>query len=198
MSSYFRFVLFWLLLAHFCFLVCFYVGTICACHAAHSSCPFIVTANVSHRMRAKLSPTQSNTAQGNPSHRYCCPMSINLTSFVYMLNFVSHKMRVKLSPAQWYTASQGNPNHHHRLLWFPFIVGQQLIPRDCMRGGGDTGYWVIIYLGNNLGSRKICWRWCYDVRDAKQRTQEVLKSISLQLVDKGDVNENLIEQDARV
>ena len=29
-------------------------------------------------------------------------------------------------------------------------------------------------------------------------TQEVLKSISLQLVDKGDVNENLIEQDAWV
>ena len=126
MSSYFRFVLFWLLLAHFCFLVCFYVGTICACHAAHSSCPFIVTANVSHRMRAKLSPTQSNTAQGNPSHRYCCPMSINLTSFVYMLNFVSHKMRVKLSPAQWYTGSQGNPKHHHCLLWFPFIVRQFL------------------------------------------------------------------------
>ena len=71
MSSYFRFVLFWLLLAYFCFLVCFYVGTICACHAAHSSCPFIVTANVSHRMRAKLSPTQFNTAQGNLSHHYC-------------------------------------------------------------------------------------------------------------------------------
>ena len=43
----------------------------CACHAAHSSCPFIVTANVSHRMRAKLSPTQSNTAQGNLSHHHC-------------------------------------------------------------------------------------------------------------------------------
>ena len=29
-------------------------------------------------------------------------------------------------------------------------------------------------------------------------TQEVLKSISLQLVDKGDVNENLIEQDGKM
>ena len=34
--------------------------------------------------------------------------------------------------------------------------------------------------------------------DAKQRPEEVLKSISLQLVDMGDVNENLIEQDAWV
>jgi len=77
----------------------------------------------------------------------------------------------------------------------PNVVGHR-----SRRPGGrdDTGYWVIVYLGKNLGSRKICWRWCYNVRDAKQRTQEVLKSISLQLVDKGDVNENLIEQDAWV
>ena len=77
----------------------------------------------------------------------------------------------------------------------PNVVGHR-----SRRPGGrdDTGYWVIVYLGKNLGSRKICWRWCYDVRDAKQRTQEVLKSISLQPVDKGDVNENLIEQDGKM
>ena len=63
----------------------------------------------------------------------------------------------------------------------PNVVGHR-----SRRPGGrdDTGYWVIVYLGKNLGSRKICWRWCYDERDAKQRTQEVLKSISLQLVNK--------------
>ena len=66
-------------------------------------------------------------------------------------------------------------------------------------GGGMIQAAELLYIWEkNLGSGKICWCWCYDVRDAQQRTQEVLKSISLQLVDKDDVNENLIEQDAWV
>ena len=72
--------------------------------------------------------------------------------------------------------------------------------RSRRPGGGMIQAAELLYIWEkNLGSRKkICWSWCYDVRDAKQRKQEVLKSISLQPVNKGDVNENLIEQDASV